>query len=206
MSAESEVSHVIVEPFVILSPDIIVPSSRQILHYFCFSTCTLLMKFSKYISGVLLFWNRLAVSRFTFHVAMYMFFPVSTLNAIYFIIFRISTELLLLSILFQSYFHFIFALRLLVHCPRTSAYKILALLVIAQLSFAYDLTSYLYMYLYTSSDIESKDSGLSNGCVFISLSIIFIPSPLSYLLATYLLMRRMEVSYMSALQPVENSK
>ena len=45
--------------FFILSPDIIVPSSNQIPYSFCFFTCTLLKNFSRYLSGVLLYWNRL---------------------------------------------------------------------------------------------------------------------------------------------------
>ena len=70
MSAESDVYHMIDEPLVILSYDIIVQSSNQILHSFFFSTYTLLRNFSRYLSGVLFFWNRLAVSRLTFHVVM----------------------------------------------------------------------------------------------------------------------------------------
>ena len=199
MSDESSFSHMIDEPFVILSSDIIFPFSNHNTHYFCFTTCILLRNFSRYLFGVSLFWNRLAVSRFAFHVVMYMLFPLSTLNAIYFIIFRISTELIFPSIFFQSSFPFIFARRLSVHFPRTSKYNFLALPVSTRLYFVYALTSYLYMYLSISYVIECKASGFSNVGIFNSFIIIFISSPLSYFLATYPLMRRMEFLYMSAL-------
>ena len=151
MSAQSVVSQVIFEPSVILSSDIIVPSSKKKPHSFCFATCTLLMNFYRYLSGVSLFWNRLVVSCLIFHVVMQMFFPLLTLNEISFIIFRSSTELLLLSIFFQSSFPLIFVRRLSVHCPGTSQYNVLALLVSAHFSFAYALTFYLYMYFSTPS-------------------------------------------------------
>ena len=44
--------HVMFEPSVLLSSDIIVLSSNQIPHSFFFSTCTLLKNFSRYLSGV----------------------------------------------------------------------------------------------------------------------------------------------------------
>ena len=130
-------------PFVILSSDIISPSTNHIPNSFCFATFMLLRNFYSYLSGVLLFRNRLAVSCFTFHVVMYMLFPVSNLNAISFIIFRSSTDSLLSSIFLQSYFPFICARMLLVHCPRTIEYNFLALLVSAQFSLLYALMSSL---------------------------------------------------------------
>ena len=131
----------------------------------------LLRKFSRCLSGVLLFWNMLAVSRFSFHVFMYIFFPISALKIIYFIIFRNSTDSLLSSILFQLSLPFIFARRLLVHFPITSKYNLLAFLVSSQSSVVYSFMSSLYMSFSTSYTIESKASGFNMG-VFNSFSII----------------------------------
>ena len=52
ISSELLVSHVMSELFLIVSTDIIVPSSNQIPHSFCFATCTLLKNSSRYLSGV----------------------------------------------------------------------------------------------------------------------------------------------------------
>ena len=62
------------------------------------------------------------------------------------------------------------------------------------------------MSLSTSSTIESKASGLSYVGIFKILSIILISSTLSYFIATYPIMMRMEVFNMSDLYPVDKSK
>ena len=63
MSAEVAVSHVIFEPFVIVSSDIIVSLSNQIPHSLCFATCTLHRNSSRYLSGVF-FWVQVSALPF----------------------------------------------------------------------------------------------------------------------------------------------